>query len=512
MKISEIPFGEIDAKYELVQWNSESTASYKETFYTPDNLKIDGFLNVPGKKHFITGAKGTGKTAILRYLSVLAEEKPDTATRFVLFKSDFSESQKSQFKVTSKVTSIEVDDNATTVDDYENVWKWYIFRQILELNNRAPVFIRNDVYDVFEKIVKSPKYSGESEFIKKLIPKIKKGQVEIGLNLDVVSAKLNLDLDWEKPQVDFSTLCELAFEIFKSLKPDVGTGFLLFDELELALQTTKQYTRDMEMIRDLIVSIEKINIASRDAGFRIKCIAAIRSEVKKAMESTGKEINKIIGSFATNLSWSQHSGEITEHPLLRLIEKRIRAGERLNGLTPSTSVWDTYFPEIYRNDKLKEYFLHLTWYRPRDVVRLMKMAADQFPDSPTIEQFHLDTIKKDYSTECWVEMIEELRARYSAPAANGLRLLMTGMISPFAVVDMEEAIKTKKTQYSDVALVTKDRTIFNLLEDLYSVGFIGNFNGHARFSFRGDDTPMFDQKFIIHKALKSYLSTQSRHD
>ena len=72
-------------------------------------------------------------------------------------------------------------------------------------------------------------------------------------------------------------------------------------------------------------------------------------------------------------------GNIRNHPLLKMLEKRIHYSEKLAGLQESTDIWNTYFVPTIGESKLpiENYLLDQTWYKPRDIIRLFSIIQKQ---------------------------------------------------------------------------------------------------------------------------------------
>jgi hypothetical protein len=68
LKLKDIYFGNIDAKNELLNDSIDEIERFVNGFCLPPNIIIDDFLNKG--KYFITGLKGIGKTALLRYIAI----------------------------------------------------------------------------------------------------------------------------------------------------------------------------------------------------------------------------------------------------------------------------------------------------------------------------------------------------------------------------------------------------------------------------------------------------------
>ena len=94
MYLKDIFVGNTDAKNELLRGDKKEIESFKSGFLMPDNVEIDHFIS--GRKFYVTGLKGTGKTALLRYLGICVQEKLKAETDFILFKSDIREEERAR--------------------------------------------------------------------------------------------------------------------------------------------------------------------------------------------------------------------------------------------------------------------------------------------------------------------------------------------------------------------------------------------------------------------------------
>lgn len=79
-----------------------------------------------------------------------------------------------------------------------------------------------------------------------------------------------------------------------------------------------------------------------------------------------------------------------------------------------------------KNTPTPKYLLHHTWYRPRDIVRLLILAQKEFPKKESFDHQVFDTIKRQYSTDSWIEMTEELRATYKEDEIEVIRRILYG--------------------------------------------------------------------------------------
>jgi hypothetical protein len=518
MTLHDLFIGSVDAKNELISETAEEKEKFKVSFLIPENIILDDFTK--GKKFYATGLKGTGKTALLRYISLKIEEAGGQ-TEFVLFKSDFKEEDKKEIAKTGRgiVTDIEAD--ATDEDDYTNVWLWFFHKQVLEKieSKNIRIFAENEDFINYKTCLTSFEELPEQGTVKRLFPKLKKGNFELKVGGTNNYGKANVEFDFadaEKKQVKFSSLVTKTHELFKKLKYSnfPGDNLTIFvDELELAYGKSKQFKRDSKLIRDLICATYEINTIAIKNRINLKIISAIRSEVLSSAASTGKEINKLVIDFGAIVNWHQSGGEAKNHPLFKIIYKRILTSEIKHGIKEGhdfDSIWNKYFPTHVQGKETFDFILHSTWFRPRDVIRLLSLGQKLYPNETKFSHQVFDAIKKEYSSQCWTEHAEELMSKFSAVQIDGIRLLLMGIKSPFTFNDINGEAEKKKDLYNEVNELLKSHKIASVLNILFQIGIIGNGHPKVRFAFRGDQDLLIDKPIKIHDALYNFLAVEKR--
>lgn len=499
--------GNIDAKNELLNDNDFEKEQFVNAYVIPPSLVIEKFME--RDMYFILGLKGTGKTALLRYVAIKLEQNSDAYSAFILFKTEIDEDFRKDFAKAARTGLTENNAEGFEGEDFELVWRWFIYRKLVMVikEKSISVFEKNHQLENFSSLVLSPVDSGEKSGIMKLIPTIRKGNIEISKD-----PKLGLEFDWDangKAKVNFGDLVRKADERFLELTPGADKLNLFFDELELSNNTKKQFQRDSKLIRDLIVAIDRINAIAKKNGYGICSYAAIRSEVQVSVASLGKEINKVLADFGTEILWNRAGVDDENQPLLFVITERLRNALAANGLTEVSraKIWDNFFPKTIQNNSPQRYILHHSWYRPRDVIRMLKTAQDQYPNEQTFGHQVFDAIKRKYSEASWVEITEELKAKYRSEDIGAIKRLLYGYKQVFSLGEIIQRVSEIKNLYPEIEQLIENHKIQNILIDLYRIGAIGNIDdGNLRFVFRGNDDIMLEQKCYVHNALKAFLS------
>lgn len=512
INLKDIYVGDVDAKNELLIMNGDAIHRFSESFTIPDGVLIDEFLN--GRLFFVTGLKGTGKTALLRYLSIRAGDS-GVSNKFVLFKSDIKEKDRKKLKDHSNTIIVEEGGSKKYLNDFENVWMLFLHKIIVN-------HIKSECLDVFKEdqnwikykyAVSGADYGNRALGVLQYFPIIKNGLIEL-IVPDDYKQHFKGDIqsaDGEK--VNFSDLVSYINDIFSKLVPNEKRIFIFIDEVELSLGSPEQYKRDINLIRDLIVSVESLNRIMASKNFPIKICCAVRKEVITAVESVGKEIAKPTEDFGVEIIWNSRIGNINEsfdHPLIKLVAKKIYISEKFKNINREKfdvkEIFSDYFPEQINGIAITEYLLNNSWFRPRDFSRMLRPITKQFGENLYgFQQSFFEHTKKNYSTSSWTEIAEELSAKYDKGTIKAIENLFSNIDSHFNFDKLEKQINKKKKYIQSLCPYENPQKLTDLLNDLFSVGFLGNSNPF-RAHFRGDPSLNIEGTMMVHRALWSHFS------
>ncbi len=513
LALKDINFGKTDAYNEFLANGDEL---FKNSFYCHPSLQLEKILN--GEIYYICGNKGTGKTMLLKYIELKLMEIPyNNIVKFIRFKKDIDESDRNSIKrasVPSNGFEEIIDKNIPNDANIDSVlaWEVYLIKVIIKLVSQTEQGIFDRQSETWIKLNKLINliYKEDTVNIHKILPKIKRGKIEIEI---AKILKIGVELDWDqndKTGIPFNILGKIIVELYRQLPPATGKLYVIIDELELALNKNKSYTRDITLIRDLIFAIQYLSEESKLNSYPIFFIAAIRNEVYKHLCSIGTEINKPISDFGIQITWQQKGGNIDGHPLIQLLEQKIRASEHLQH-QETQNLWETYFAPTINSTPVKKYLLDQTWLKPRDVIRMFNCAQKLCPNKSYIDQECFDTIRQQYSEECWIELAEELRAKDSDKEVEGIKQCLIGLTLPFSKKEFEDQIASKTELYEEVELLNKkERPISFILKDIYDVGIIGNYRP-GRFYFMGDYD--FDPTILltVHYPLQKFFKNSFKY-
>ena len=328
IKIRDLYTGKPDAKDEI---NFEGLEEFIKTFVVADHFQLDSLLY--GNNCFITGFKGTGKTALLFYLdNKLKDEDPITCTSFIFFKEEFTDAKRDELQAISNrfLSSISVEPGALlNIREFEYIWRWLIFKRIVSDNedNHRNLFVDDEFWGEFERKVNQIKAPLNKK--KSIIP----SKIKIAVpykdpaTLTELSPEVEVDLGNNKgaPYQSFMLLIDEAEAALAKVNRTDIPYYIFIDELEAYYGNRQIFERDLALIRDLIFTVKRFNtIFAKSHAGKTKIICSVRSEIINAISRfiVTKEINKATSGFSVPLNWIYANTSSYMHPIIQIVLKR----------------------------------------------------------------------------------------------------------------------------------------------------------------------------------------------
>lgn len=508
--ISEIEIGKIDGKNEFLDGLESTDKYFFDSFLLPSNIDPSKFRD--GKKYFVYGFRGTGKTSLLRwYAGQLRLE--GFLGEIILFKSDLTPIQRQEISNQVGVEWAEV--NASSMEmiqDFKESWRWFVFHKIGEFITKEPGVAQENEF--LEKYLKLLGLSKGASFQKVMgfFPKLSGSKIKI--NADVGFFKAELQGDFEERGTSASVrLDALNSSIEKAL---CGITFnkklyFFFDELEVFFHSEEQYRRDIRMVRDILFITDKMNKLFSKIKKDICIISSVRSEILDAMGPEGEEVNRLVYDQGAEIAW-HYARRNLDHPLIEMIRRKIWASEMKKGIQRCDDPIDTYFPRRIQGMTVDEYLLDRSFYKPRDLVWRLSVAINTYQNEKTFGQDALDRTGNQYSTKLWDEVKYELSALYSNEEISIIESVFSGKLAYFDIDDVKSWFQRLCKMSSVAQRLVERRTEEQVLHDLYRLGAIGNAFRVAsrqirnRWIFRGDPTLLPEKRMELHSALVHRLS------
>lgn len=515
LTIQNIYHGRLDAKDEVI---IDGIDSFVESFIIPNNLNINSVIH--NTKCFVSGYKGTGKTALLYYLEDnFHKHNSNTVTVFIPFKEDYNEAKRRNMTNMAHriVSHLKINSTAQSTDeDFEYIWSLEMFKHIIEANgkNNGGLFERSKAWSDFKQTIKKIEKDAD---IYRFVLKPSITYAQSSENMPSLTASIEPDEVLKKESFHrFIYLIDEAYAHFEQVTRTDIPFYIFIDELEAYYGDRKIFIRDLRLIRDLLIVSKRINLIFwKNRKFNAKIICAYRSEIMNAINryTIPKEINKSIDGYDIPLKWDYSNTNSVEHPIMKILLRRIQVAEKsLKNTYSEIEVFKKWFPLQYHGDDSVAYILNFTWNKPRDIVRLLITAKDSIKcDKTEFSVDVFDSIIKPYSLKCLEEIQEEMRAVYSNNQVIEILQCFRGFRSRFTLQELEFHIK-KNHSYNDVLI-----NLESILHDLYRLGVIGNYSGLSgsyHWQHKGDTGLLFTDEWQmqIHRALWGALQISKKHD
>lgn len=516
--IKDLYAGRPDAKDEI---NYDGLEEFIRTFVVPSNFDIERLVDK--NDCFITGYKGTGKTALLFYLDNYIRNKDSSScSSFIFFKEEFTDAKKTELEYMSHriLSSISINDTTmVSTSDFEYIWRWLFFKRVISDNDdfNGGLFVDNNNWNDFCKLMNRIKAPSN---IKKTIipPKIKLSmpckdpisQVEIAPEIEVDFQNNKSDTAYNQ----FIATIDEAEQMFANVERTDVPYYIFVDELEAYYGDLNIFKRDLCLIRDLIFTVKRINGLFKNISDNTKVICSVRTEIIKSISRfiVTKEMNKVISGFEVPLIWDYNNTTSFHHPIMQILLKRIAICEENIVEIDSKEIYRKWFPEQIHMIEPANYILNNSWFKPRDIVRLITSAQNSIESgSECFSQAVFNACQKKYSLDSLAEICEEMRALYTSEEIDVIISCFTGFRTIFSISQLKERINNL---YSNTILSKK---FSEVIEDLYRLGFLGNYlpaSKTYRWQHKGDDHVILSDEWrlMIHHALQSALSVGRKQD
>lgn len=513
LTIKDIYAGKPDAKDEIDFGGLEE---FIKTYVVAEHFNIESLIS--GTNCFITGFKGTGKTALLFYLDNRFKEIDEsTCSSFIFFKEEFTDTKRSELESIAKriLSSISVEKNALVDNqEFEYIWRWLLFKRIVSDNeeyNRG-LFVDDENWKKFENIIgkiKSPNNRRKftiPQKIKMAVPYVEPS------TQSVITPEVEVDLQntSDDKYLKFMEVIDEAERLLLNTTRTDIPYYIFVDELEAYYGDISVFKRDLCLIRDLIFTVKRFN--SNFSAINMRCtkiICSVRSEILTAISRfvVTKELNKVTAGFAVPLMWNYSNTSSYMHPIIQILLKRIAVCEGEGCVNPDyKKVYERWLPENIHGIEPANYILNNSWCKPRDIVRLITTVQNSiYNNSKAFTQSVFDSVVKTYSEDSLTEIKEELRALYDTDQIDMIISCFMGYKTTFSVSQIKQRIK----KYFQGSIL--ETHFAQVIDDLYRLGFLGNFlpvSKTYRWQHKGDGRVILTEEWrmVVHYALHGALS------
>ncbi len=469
-----------------------------------DDLLLDCFERpnalvdvLEGRRFLILGRKGSGKTAIYRY--ILNEKRHD---RFALgftfadYPWQFHDKQ--------------IMPAAAQQERYLNSWQYLLLvaiaRVLVSEDQSQPwsASVSSDV-DRLRKFVVDTYGTTKVSHLEVFNPKrIIRGLDGLQLGIAGLSAGAGISVA-NLPQV-FPEVIRAVSELVLRVANPKFKYFILFDELDIGFATDSEEYQQ-RLIGLLLAARWLVNLAA-DAGKQIRPIVFLRSDIfYEGLHFNDK--NKVRDSHAVEMEWGDR-GE--SKPLRNLMAKRFAEQMQID----PEFAWEAVFDEEQEMRGRQSKYKHITertFERPRDMIKFCNCVLAEFLTSNLsgAERFaneHVNGARKSYSVYLRDELSDEL-LRHVPNQSMVFEILSSLEYQSFTRDEIEVVWKTWQDR------MPPELSLDGLLDQLFRFSVIGFYRaggsgyGGSEYVYRYlDRRAEFNRKaerFSVHNGLVEAL-------
>lgn len=393
-------------------------------------------------KFIISGRKGTGKSAYVKYLMDSSGEKNELYTKKVTPKD---------LHLHKVINSVPEDQNRYTL-----LCEWVILCQFGKMLIESGLIQYKDGAKELKEFFK--KNSGIVEIDKfALVEEYNEGSIGINLNplkSGTFSVLLNRQQKASQKKPAFYSFIPTLRDIIKTvIHYDCLKDFnfvLLFDDLDLSFSLSNQ--EDKEHLIDLIRLARTYNTELfANSGARI--LLFVRDDVAKQVSGIVSDRAKMFGSYEYRLNWYNHEGRgmrETDIILRKFINRRIakafdKLGVEYNKHDPWLSFVDNDAMAEYGNRTAFRYILNMTFYRPRDFVNVFRNIEDTNYHIP-LDVNSIRSILKNYVRINFEEIKDELSIQFNPDEIEHIIAVLKAVANHNGDVSYDEIVENLEQQ------------------------------------------------------------------
>ncbi|MBX5249979.1 hypothetical protein HJC03_06130 [Rhizobium sp. NLR4b] len=469
-----IDFGKIDAKSSMVSRDAAAKDLFMQSFIIPPTFDRGAFLT--GDRYLVYGTKGSGKTALLRYM-MEEERKGGNATKFIVFSEDISTQELEKIGASIDIESVLTPDVGDLLD-VRDMWKLFLVKCICAMMAEHK-HLCNEASRVerLHSLVEEALAGSDRGILERISSAIKSGTLRLKAGFsDIIEVETTLNLETSgQNDINYSRFADLVINSLCKTEFPLDIRYCLYiDELNLSMLQHKKHKKDSILIRDLVQAVGNLNRIFTERQVPIYIYAAMRVEVAKAINVSRNEIDKYLIDHGQKTLW--HNGfEVERYPLFSIVEQRIAATEkkttgRQNQLS---QIWSEYFAGDLFGTGAKQFLSEVTWCNPRDLVNIFNLASAALPHRARYDTEVFASIANTYSDRVWSERSEELNAEHSMTVVNALKRLLSGFYRHFKVETLATHAEHLARRDDVLRQILNTIGIDKICRDLYHVGIVG---------------------------------------
>lgn len=482
--------------------HTEAEGENKVGYQNLDNYFEDylGVLpSILNEKFIFIGRKGSGKSAIAKFLKDSSDKENDSFADIIKF---------NDIELETVIQNIPVEERSNIE---LLIFEWLILVRLIKL------FLKNDsaIYTQEHKKFKDfiDRNAGFAEIDKYHLSEIvekKKLEISIDVLKHIFGSTIGKYFDTKRTKAPFYQFVNPLKEIIqKVIQYDVYRTkefIILFDDLDIKFKADNEVSK--EKILSLLRAVRNINTVIFK-GTNSRVLVFLRDDIKKVLETKDSDTSKMFSSYDIPLSWYNHQNfKLDENQVIlkKFANKRIGLNFKTNLISYNENdPWSSLFQEdnyTFNGKTSFKFFIDFTFYRPRDIILFLSEIGNNEYTFPLNSKCFKILIQKFIQSN-----IKELKSEFSIHFAESeIVNLFAGLRE---ICNLNSIDKDRVVSIFEDKLPNKDPNwVLELMLD-YSILILIDNDNRLYFNYRDNnlETIDFDEmRLTTHKSIFKYFN------
>jgi len=344
-----------------------------------------------GAKHLVLGRKGSGKTALVKYLGRSTFEEINIPVNLDNYPWNMHQTRCNL--------------GVSEVESYVSSWKYFIAVQanqacLIHANYKIIRDSQKAAYNFLNENYGASKINLEDVLRPKSLKLSKSSFKPTVLGVSLGQVDFETDKGGVSPDIDALTNALIDNALTMMSQQGIKKVSFHFDELDKGLST---FDNSRENLLIGLILASRSFFSSEKTKNKICPIAYLRTDLWEVMSFSDK--NKITNSSAVTLEWDTNS-------LKNLINRRI-----VSKVKEEIEWGDIEDGELMRGSQAKwNHIVSRTLLRPRDVIQflniIVEIAIREVPDADIIENKDIIAARESYSKYFKGELDDEIKTHW----------------------------------------------------------------------------------------------------
>ncbi|CAG36742.1 P-loop ATPase, Sll1717 family [Desulfotalea psychrophila] len=393
LRLQDVYLGENDGKKEAV-YRSDFERYFVDIDDNYEKLKQDKYF-------LVLGRKGSGKTYLGQYVKRMSSKDP-------LHFCEISSYKDFKFQELIQLKSGDI-----TPNEYYEIWRWLL---LLDIGKHCLADNGIEDCDDKSKLHAFPEANYKSIEIdaKKIVEVTQKQQVRGGFLKSFVDISDGEKLE-EGTYLDY--IDDLEKVVFSLLSLSESSYTSIYDELDDRFRNDDYYRNS---IISLIKAADYINLKAIEVNSKAKVVILLRSDIFSIFNDP--DLNKIKRVNTLKIDWGTRVSVDT--PLIKMVIYKAKQSSSLMSVLSNEQIFRHLFPQDINYINPERYILERSFFRPRDVITILNLIIEKYPNSEYFGWKSFRVVKQDYSEYLLDEVRNEMFGHYlDEEIDNALKLL-----------------------------------------------------------------------------------------